>query len=115
MLLSLAFLIPVVEAESAPWRTVKSWTGSGTKETESFDTSSSEWRINWITSSEAAKSDFAIFQIYVYDANGKQISVAANAQRPGSDTSYVHTKGRFYLKINSANCNWKIVVEDQTR
>ena len=38
---------------SVSWQTAASWSGSGIKETESFNISSREWRIKWRTYSEA--------------------------------------------------------------
>jgi hypothetical protein len=40
------------------------------------------------------------------------VSLAANTTAEGKDTSYVHRKGRFYLKINAANTRWSVSVED---
>lgn len=34
-------------AQAAEWRSIKTWTGDGIKETESFATASREWRISW--------------------------------------------------------------------
>lgn len=55
-----------------------------------------------------------ILQIYVHNEKDELVSLAANTNKPGSDTSYVRGKGRFYLKINSGNCKWKVTVEDQS-
>jgi hypothetical protein len=52
-------------------------------------------------------------QIYVHDDKDQLVSLAANIKEPGGDTTYYGSTGRFYLKINSANCKWKVSVEDQ--
>jgi hypothetical protein len=91
---------------------VKTWKGSGAKDTESFDVRSREWRITWETSNEPF-ANAGIFQIYVHNDKDELVSLAANKQGTGSDTSYVRGRGRFYLKINSANVDWSVIVEDQ--
>jgi hypothetical protein len=104
----------VVQADSwaVEWRVVKTWAGTGMKETESFEVASREWRINWSMTDPTFKGA-GILQICVHNENDQLVSLAANTNNPGSDTSYVRGKGRFYLKISSANCKWKVTVEDQ--
>jgi hypothetical protein len=94
------------------WRTVASWSGSGMKETESFNVESREWRISWETSNEPF-AGAGLLQIYVYNDQGEMVSLAANRQGLGRDVSYVRGKGRFHLMLNSANIDWSVMVEDQ--
>ena len=67
------------------WQWVAGWSGSGIKETETFSVQS-EWRITWETKNEK-KEGAGIFQIYVHDENDKLVSLAANKQGVGKDTS----------------------------
>lgn len=94
------------------WHTLKEWQGSGMKETETFTPATREWRIRWKTSNESF-AGAGILQIYVYDANGGMVSLAANKQGVGEDVSYVRSFGKHYLMINSGNVNWHITVEEQ--
>ncbi len=95
-------------AQDTKWREVKNWSGSGAKTTESFAVSSSEWRVRWT----ASKSQYGVFQIYVYDDKDRLVSLAANNQGGGSDTSYVRGAGRHHMMINAANVEWTVSVED---
>jgi hypothetical protein len=54
-----------------------------------------------------------IFQIYVHNDRGELVSLAANKQGTGRDTSYVRGKGRYYLMINSGNVEWSVAVEQR--
>jgi hypothetical protein len=101
----LAFAL-VATPDLADWTKVKEWTGSSTKDTEIFQMNSAEWRVNWTSSSDGQ------FSIIVYDDTGKTITVAANTLKAGSDTSYVHSRGRFYLKITAAYTRYSVSVED---
>lgn len=109
---SVLLLLVAGLAQPAGWRSLKSWSGTGTKQTESFDTASREWRINW-SMSDPALPGAGILQIFVYDQNDKLVSLAANTTQPTSDTSYVRGKGNYHLMINSGNCKWRVTVEDQ--
>lgn len=103
---------PAPASAPAPtWQTVKEWSGSGIKTTESFEIKSREWRIEWKSSNEQVAG---VTQIFVYDDSDSLITLAANHQGAGGDVSYVRARpGRFYLTINSANVDWKVKVEDQ--
>jgi hypothetical protein len=104
---------PAAQPASQTWTSVASWSGNGIKETESFVTSSREWRVQW----QARNEPFAgagILQIMVYDGSGTLVTLAANKQGTGSDVSYVRsTPGRHYLMINSGNVDWDVTVEEQ--
>lgn len=97
---------PVATPESpAAWIKIKEWSGTSTKDTEIFQVTSPEWRVHWTNSNDD------LFSIIVYDDTGKTVSVAANTLKAGSDTSYVHRRGNFYLKITAGNTKWSVSVE----
>jgi hypothetical protein len=104
---------PAAAAPAATWTTIASWSGSGIKETESFVTQTREWRISWRTTNEPSPRA-SLLQIFVHDAsNNRMVSLAANQQGLGQDTSYVRSApGRHYLKINSANADWTVTAEE---
>jgi hypothetical protein len=94
-------------AAAPGWHALASWKGSGIKTTESFTTSTAEWRVNWKFSSTG------ILQIYVYDSSGGLVSLAANKTGAGAEISTVHTKpGKYYLTINSSG-DWDVSIEEQ--
>jgi hypothetical protein len=99
---------------AAQWREIASWSGSGMKQTESFRTASREWRVHWQTANEPFPGA-GILQIMVYSAESDSlITLAANKQGTGKDTSYVRAPpGLYYLMFNSGNVDWSVRVEDQ--
>lgn len=106
---------PVGQAAPARtgWTQVASWSGNGIKQTESFSINSREWRISWQATNEVL-AGAGIVQIMVYGDDGSLVTLAANKQGTGSDTSYVRSApGRHYLMINSGNVDWTVTVEDQ--
>jgi hypothetical protein len=90
------------------WKKIKSWNGNGIKNTESFIIKSDEWRIIWtnkgrllqISVQLKEESDFSIF------------GYAANTGEPGSDISYFHKSGEYYLHISSIG-GWSVIVEEK--
>jgi hypothetical protein len=95
------------------WRLVKEWSGSGIKETETFTTTSREWRIRWHSANEPF-ANASILQIHVYNGRGALVTLAANKQGTGADTSYVRSPaGSHYLAIVGANSTWTVIVEEK--
>lgn len=98
---------------SSTWVEVKRWTGTGQKQTESFQIGSREWRISYAT--KPAVAGVELLQIYVHEANtGQIVTLAANRIDSGSDTSYVQGQAghRYYLVMNTAN-HWSVLIEEQ--
>lgn len=98
---------PSEEEQKATWQEVKSWTGSGIKNTEPFEITGNQWRINWTNPTQNE-----VLQIMVYRVGNEIVdTVAVNTMDKGSDTSYVYKNGSFYLSINATG-NWEIEVEE---
>lgn len=89
------------------WVIVAQWTGSGKKDTEKF-TVGSEWRIDWDLQSKQTGAMF----ISLYDDTAHIVGIPVSTQKDGSDTSFQHRAGTYYLSVNSANGNWKVTVQD---
>lgn len=94
------------------WRKIKSWNGTGMKNTESF-TVTKPWRIVYkLKETEYWESN--AFTILTYNTDNNQIeSVGANITgvQKFSDTSYCYTAGNFRLDINPYLIKWNISVE----
>lgn len=94
---------------------VASWVGSGSKNTETFQVESSEWSVEW---SLTPTTSPGLLQIYVHDAdNDALIELVGNAvvDKQTSDVSVIRGSGRYYLKANGVNGDWKMSVYDGVR
>lgn len=102
---------PKTAQKAAPtWQEVKTWTGSGIVNTETFTVASKEWRINWETSQENIAG---ILQVFVYDSKDNLVDLPVNQMGVSKNISYVRKgPGTFYLKINSANIKYRVTVEE---
>ena len=79
---------------------IASWSGSSTKNTETFHIPSKEWKLSWNT--QPGKHGDMNFQIYVYNLDGSLKNVAANVIGESSDYSIIRGSGDYYLMINTA-------------
>ena len=94
------------------WRTVKEWSGSGPRDTETFTTTAGEWRISWVTSNETSPGAGTL-RVAVYNDKHELVTEAADVKGVKSDHSTVREPaGQYYLKINSSNANWAVKVEE---
>ena len=107
--------VPSLLAETAPadagktWSVTKVWQGTGGRETEEFVVSE-HWRVDWLFSPQQSGG---ILQVFVYSADHRLLmTLAANTQKGGSDTSFWAGPGRYFLKINSSGGDWKVDVQD---
>ena len=104
---------PKKKVQKYEYVVMKEWSGNSIKDTETFTVDSKDWAIEWSARDTAV---FAVggFQLYVHDADGKLIGIAANSMKPeASDVSYQHNgPGTFYIKVNSV-CDWTVRIQHQ--
>lgn len=88
---------------------VGKWSGEGTKNTKTFHIPSNEWEIYWAVG--PFRSNMGVFQIYIYRSDGTLVDVAANVTTKDKNNTTIRSgPGDYYLKINSANMAYGIVV-----
>lgn len=96
------------------WTAIGAWSGTGIKETESFETVTNEWRVKWKAKTSQQLGAFITITVGRADT-GVPVAVAGNQQGDSADAdmSYVHLPaGRYYLGINSFNVDWAVAVEE---
>jgi len=105
---------PVTPAESPkpetkysfnePTLLIGSWTGSTNKNTQTFSVKE-PWRIDWQYNGDG------YFGIKAIEQGSSNYELIANfSGKPGSDKSYIHKSGIYYLQIDTTNGNWSIKV-----
>ena len=107
-----------VESKPAPrqvviWRSLGSWTGSGSAQTESFASDTGALRVHWEAKNETAPGK-GTFRATVHSAiSGRALVVAVEHHGIGRDTSYVTEDPRsFYVVVDATNLDWSITVEE---
>lgn len=95
-----------------PPSALKAWQGSGSRATESFAVSTSEWRIRW-TATDEMGSGGSIF-ITVYQAGGMPVATASSSAAAETQETVVHHgPGRYYLQIDAVSwVRWRVWVEE---
>jgi len=102
-----------VESTTPDLILIKDWKGNGIKTTEPFTIHRQPWNIVWVNTPEIMDGEsMGILQIMIYRTNEPDVpvSIAANVQQAGMDTSFIYDTGDFFLVINAANTQWEVTV-----
>ena len=106
---------PVLTLTSIPdtekkWVEVKTWSGTGQKDTEKFEVTANT-RVNWETTDKNGMT-----QIYIHDKTGEPVNATINIQK-GIQKGVTNLKlvpGQYSFEIaTSTVTSWKVTVEQQ--
>jgi hypothetical protein len=117
-------------AEKSPadkqWRYVAMFTGTSSKNTEPFTVTSNRWRLVWksqltqtahttaVAANDSNGDAFALFGgTVVSDEDPKQDDQEIGTKiGAGSDSTEMRGAGTWRLKINSANVEWSVTIQE---
>jgi hypothetical protein len=104
---------PRARTPSVVWRTLGSWSGRGSMQTEPFISDTGSLRLRWETRNEGAPGT-GVFRVTVHsDVSGRALVLAIDTQGAGRDTAYVSEDPRsFFLAVESANLDWTVAAEE---
>jgi hypothetical protein len=95
------------------WDHAGSWSGRGDLETNSFPSSSGYLRFTWETSNETKPGEGRFKLLLGSSISGRIIQAVVDSQGTSRDVAYVSEEARtFYLKVESANEDWKVTVDE---
>lgn len=111
---------PPAQAEQAPgadtaWRTLGTWTGKGSRQTESFDVVSGAMRLRWQTTASApGASDSGRLKVTLYSAiSGRPLQEVVEHVGPGSGTAHISDDPRLsYLVIDADGVEWTATLDE---
>jgi hypothetical protein len=108
---------PPAQAEQAPvadtaWRTLGTWTGQGSRQTESFDVVSGAMRLRWRTTASASAA--GRFRVTLYSAiSGRPLQEVVDHVGPGSGTAHISDDPRVsYLVIDADGVEWTATLDE---
>jgi hypothetical protein len=110
-----ALLMTVATLTAADYTQLKTWTGSGTKETETFEVTAKEWRLVWaakpIDKTFAGDGRF-VFRVAIHkEGSAVPVSRLEGGQSEQAGESFVRGAGRYFLKVSSVNAQWTLTAE----
>jgi hypothetical protein len=107
-----------VAAVATTWRPLGQWTGTGSRQTESFDVASGALRLQWEAraSTTTAPAGPSRFRVWLYSAiSGRPLQLVAESDGPGAGTAHVADDPRVsYLLIEAEGVNWTAALDEAT-
>ena len=95
------------------WERAGSWSGRGDVETNSFPSSSGYLRFTWETGNETKPGEGRFKLILGSSISGRLIMTVVDHKGAGRDVAYISEEARtFYIKVESANEEWKVTVDE---
>lgn len=104
---------PGARTPAVVWRTLGSWSGRGSMQTEPFISDTGALRLRWDTRNELAPGT-GIFRVTVHsDVSGRALVLAVDARGVGRDITYVSEDPRsFFLAVEAVNLDWTVAAEE---
>lgn len=108
---------PPARAAQAPlatvWRTLGTWSGNGSRQTESFDVTTGALRLRWETRADGTVAQ-ARFRVWLYSAiSGRPLQLVVEADRPGAGTAHVADDPRVsYLVVEAEGVSWTTALDE---
>jgi hypothetical protein len=105
--------VPRTRTPTVVWRTLGSWSGRGSMQTDPFISDTGSLRLRWETRDETTPGA-GIFRVTLHsDVSGRALVLAVDARGVGRDVAYVNEDPRsFFLAVESANLDWTIDADE---
>jgi hypothetical protein len=99
------------------WKTLGSWSGGSSTQTESFTSDTGTLRVRWETTARASDSTAAapaMFRLTAHSAiSGRPLQQVVEHAGPGSGVGYVQQDPHvFYMVVEANRLDWKFTVEE---
>jgi hypothetical protein len=100
-------------SEAIVWRSLGTWSGRGSMQTEPFLSDTGALRLQWSTSNEAVPGT-GRFRVTVHsDVSGRALVVAVDTRGVGRQVSYVSEDPRpFFLAVDSSSVDWTLTADE---
>ena len=101
--------------QAATWDTLRSFTGSGTEQTESFNSETGALRIEWEAKPMQGATKPGIFRVALHSAiSGRPLAVPIDRSGPGKGSVFVSEEPRvFFFEVQSQDLEWTITVAER--
>ena len=110
---------PVTDAQSVgeTWNTVRSFSGDGDEQLESFTSDTGALRIDWEAVPKPDAATPGTLRVAIHSAiSGRPLAVPIDRRGPGKGTAFVSEEPRvFFFEVQSKDLRWKLTVSERLR
>jgi hypothetical protein len=99
------------------WHALGSWSGRGSRQTESFDVTTGALRLTWQARQEVGAAAAGVFRVSLYSAiSGRPLQLLVEHEGTGAGTAHAADDPRTsYLVIESEQANWTVTLEEASQ
>ncbi len=109
----------VTEAQGneAVWNTIRSWSGSGDAQLDSFTSDTGALRIEWEARAKTDAEGAGVFKVAIHSSiSGRPLTVPIDHRGVGRGTAFVSEEPRvFFALVTAQNLDWKITISERLR
>ena len=99
------------------WNTLRSYSGSGDEQVESFTSDTGALRIEWQAKPKPGATTSGTLRVGLHSAiSGRPLTVPIEHRGPGKGTAFVSEEPRvFFLDVRSEDLEWSLTVSERLR
>jgi hypothetical protein len=99
------------------WNKLRSYSGSGDEQVESFTSDTGALRIEWQAKPKQGATTPGTFRVALHSAiSGRPLTVPIDHRGPGTGTAFVSEEPRvFFLDVRSQDLDWTVTVSERLR
>jgi hypothetical protein len=109
---------PLQTRQDAQWEPIRSWTGRGSEQLDSFPSDTGALRVEWEAKRTANATGQGSLRIVIHSAiSGRPLMAPiVDRQGEGAGTVYVSEEPRvFFAVVTSQDIEWKITIAERVR
>ena len=99
------------------WKTVGSWSGRGSVQTETFTSETGGFRVRWETKNPVRAGGGFLHVVFRSGDSGRDIIDAVDEPNVGADGDSTEVSAErprwYYLTIDSADVDWTVAVDER--
>ena len=105
------------QQDNAVWSTLRSWSGNGDAQLDSFTSDTGALRIEWETTPKSGAKAPGMFKVAIHSSiSGRPLIVPIEHRGPGRGTAFVSEEPRvFFALVSAQDLEWKITIAERLR
>jgi hypothetical protein len=105
---------PPPRENTVAWRSLGSWSGHGSRQTESFTSDTGALRVRWETSAATPTAPPPAFRLTAHSAiSGRPLQQVVEHTGAGTGVGYVQQDPHvMYMVVEASRLDWKFTVEE---
>lgn len=105
------------QGDEAVWNTIRSWSGSGDAQLDSFTSDTGALRIEWEAKAKTDAEAPGLFKVAIHSSiSGRPLTVPIDQRGTGHGTAFVSEEPRvFFALVSAQDLDWKITISERLR